>query len=55
MGDWRSALNEDPVDWLLEAENPSVRYFTLTELLDRPEDDSEVAAAKAGIMSSPRS
>lgn len=52
MGDWRSALNEDPVDWLLEAENPSVRYFTLTELLDKPESDGEVAAAKAGIMSS---
>ena len=52
LGDWKSALNEDPVDWLLEAENPSVRYFTLTELLDKPENDSEVAAAKAGIMSS---
>ena len=52
MGDWRSALHEDPVDWLLEAENPSVRYFTLTELLDKPEGDSEVAAAKAAIMNS---
>ena len=52
MGNWKSALNEDPVDWLLEAENPSVRYFTLRELLDRPESDSEVAAAKAAIMGS---
>lgn len=45
-------MNGDPVGWLLEAENPSVRYFTLTELLDRPENDSEVAEAKAGIMGS---
>lgn len=45
-------MNEDPVDWLLEAENPSVRYFTLRELLDRPEEDSEVVEARSGIMGS---
>lgn len=50
LGDWLSVLNEDPIDWLLEAENPSVRYFTLRELLDRPESDGEVSAAKAEIM-----
>lgn len=43
-------MNEDPTDWLLEAENPSVRYFTLRELLDMPESDGEVLAAKADIM-----
>ena len=26
-------------DWLLEPENPSVRYFTLVDLLDRPAGD----------------
>jgi hypothetical protein len=50
LSDWISALNEDPTGWLLEEENPSVRYFTLRELLDRPESDSEVAASRADIM-----
>jgi len=36
MADWKSALNADPTDWLLEPSNPSVRYFTLTEILELP-------------------
>ncbi|MCD1294072.1 nitrogen fixation protein NifH [Methanocella sp. CWC-04] len=50
MSDWRSVLNGDPVDWLLEKENPSVRYFTLRDILDRPENDPEVTDAKQDIM-----
>jgi hypothetical protein len=38
--------------WLLEPDEPSVRYFTLRDLLDRPEDDQEVAGAKKAIMES---
>ena len=53
MTDWRNVLNDDPIPWLLEPDNPSVRYFTRRDLLDRPEDDTEVAAAKAAIMTSP--
>lgn len=44
-------MNEEIVPWLLEKENPSVRYFTLISLLDRPQDDPEVIEAKAAIMS----
>lgn len=40
------------VDWLLEEENPSVRYFTLTRLLGKKESDPEAAAARAAIMRS---
>lgn len=40
------------VDWLLEPENPSVRYRTLTELLDRNDDEPEVIATKKSIVSS---
>ncbi len=49
---WPSHLNGDPVPWLLEpdSDNPSVRYFALRDLLDRPEDDPEVQAARAAIM-----
>ncbi len=42
----------DPIPWLLEEENPSVRYLTLTHLLDRPEDDLQVAEARAAIPGS---
>ena len=40
------------LDWLLEPSNPSVRYFTLRHLLDRPEDDAEVQATRQAIMDS---
>jgi hypothetical protein len=40
------------LDWLLEPENPSVRYFSLVDLLDRPTEDSEVLQARQAIMTS---
>lgn len=40
------------IDWLLEKDTPSVRYFTFRYLLDRPEDDREVQAARRAIMKS---
>src|SRR5574341_1217138 len=40
------------IDWLLEKDNPSVRYFTLRHLLDRPENDRDVQAARRAIMQS---
>lgn len=49
---WRELLNDDPLPWLLESdpENPGVRYFALTALLDRPPDAPDVRDAKAAIM-----
>ncbi|MBI3362713.1 MAG: nitrogen fixation protein NifH [Chloroflexi bacterium] len=40
------------IDWLVEKDNPSVRYFTLRHLLDRPDDDREVQAARRAIVKS---
>ena len=37
-------------DWLLEEENPSVRYLTLTSLLGHAEDSSEVRRTRDEIM-----
>jgi hypothetical protein len=37
------------LDWLLEPEQPSVRYRALTELLDRPASDPSVRAALRAI------
>ena len=39
---WQEYLKGDPLPWLLEMENPSVRYWTLVDLLDRPAEDPEV-------------
>lgn len=50
MGDWKSYLNVDPTDWLLEENNPSVRYFTLKDILDKTEDDLEVEESRKNIM-----
>ncbi len=52
MSDWKSVLKADPIPWLLEPENPSVRYFTLTDLLERPKDDPQVVTAKRAIPTS---
>lgn len=43
-------LKADPTNWLLEEDNPSVRYFTLTDLLKHSENASEVAKSKQQIM-----
>jgi len=40
------------LNWLLEKENPSVRFFTLTSLLEKNENDAEVPEAKRAIMES---
>jgi len=50
MDDWRSKLKADPTQWLLEEGNPSVRYFTLTDILERSERDPEVKETRREIM-----
>ena len=43
-------LKADPTQWLLEADNPSVRYFALTELLGEPQSRPSVKKSKRDIM-----
>jgi hypothetical protein len=50
MDKWRSYLKADSIGWLLEEENPSVRYFTLTDILSKPQSSPEVTTAKKTIM-----
>ncbi|HVP41532.1 MAG TPA: hypothetical protein VMS95_06235, partial [Candidatus Krumholzibacteriaceae bacterium] len=50
---WNQIFQESPIDWLLEISNPSIRYFTLRELLDKKENNPEVVAAKKAIPNSP--
>jgi hypothetical protein len=39
-------LRGDPVSWLLESTTPEVRYLALRDLLNRPENDPELATAR---------
>ncbi len=52
MADWKDKLNDDPVPWLLETDTsqPAIRYFTLRDILEFPDDDKEVKEAKTAIM-----
>ena len=43
-------MDEHLLDWLLEPSDPSVRYRTLTELLGRPAEDSEVQEARGRLL-----
>ncbi len=47
-----AGMEADPIRWLLEAKNPSARYYALTDILDKPQTDPDVAAAKQDMMRS---
>ena len=49
---WMEYVSSEVVSWLLGPENPSVRFWTLQQLEDRPVDDSEVVEAQDALMSS---
>lgn len=50
---WKTILQESPINWLLEKENPSVRYFTLRDILGKSENNTETIQAKQAIQQSP--
>lgn len=50
----KSQENTKPISWLLEADEPWTRYRTLVDLLDRPEDESGVQAARAEMLGHPQ-
>lgn len=43
QSDWKKLLKADPTDWLLEAEDPAVRYLTLRDIVDADVKDVKVA------------
>ena len=49
---WKSILKDDPTGWLLEGDNPSVRFYTLRDIEGREENDPEVRNAHEEIMES---
>ncbi|HKW04095.1 MAG TPA: hypothetical protein VJN71_02230 [Nitrososphaerales archaeon] len=42
-------MKKSVIDWLLEENQPSMRYLALTELLDRPKNDTQVKSSKRNI------
>jgi hypothetical protein len=50
MAERKPRLRADTVEWLLQDDNPSVRYLALKDLLGKKEKDDEVSEAKARIM-----
>ena len=53
MTPWCDRLTGDPLPWLLEPENPPVRYRTLTAILGQPDDGPEVRAAQSAVAAYP--
>ena len=51
---WHEKLNGDPIPWLLEEGEPWVRYRTLVDLVNQPEDDPEVVAARQAMVEHPK-
>jgi len=45
--DWKKQLKADPTDWLLEEENPAVRYLALRDIVDADEKELKTARKKA--------
>lgn len=50
---WQTLLHADPLPWLLERSDPSVRALTLRQVLGRGPRDAELREAQQRAMSSP--
>jgi hypothetical protein len=53
MQNWKKHLKNDPLPWLLETEDPSVRFWTLLDILERPVSDPEVQATRDALSQGP--
>ena len=51
--DWEKKTQQSVIDWLLEEDekNPSIRYFTLVDLLGKEPESREVAQERSILMS----
>jgi len=53
MQNWQKYMKNDPLPWLLNPENPSVCFWTLVDILDKPIDDREVRKTRSAIPRQP--
>jgi hypothetical protein len=47
MENWKKALKADPTNWLLEENDPAVRYMTLRDIVNAGEKEVKAARSKA--------
>jgi len=47
---WTDRLKGYPIEWLLEPSDPSVRYWALRQLMDKPQSDPEVQSSLDALM-----
>ena len=52
MADWKSLLHQDQTDWLLNSDNPSIRYFTCRDLSGMDESSPELLRLQDDIAQS---
>jgi hypothetical protein len=45
--DWKKLIKADPTDWLLEEDDPGVRYLVLRDIVDADEKEIKTARRKA--------
>lgn len=50
---WQEQMLDDPISWLLQPDNPPVRFQTLRDLLDRPARDPELVETQGAVMDYP--
>jgi len=50
---WEEIVGQVTIDWLLGPENPSVRFWALQQLEEKPLDDPEVVESQDAVMISP--
>ncbi len=50
MKKYEKYISDDTINWLLEDDNPSVKYFTLIDLQGKPSTEKDVLTAKEQIM-----
>ena len=50
---WSGKLSSDSVGWVLEPDNPSVRYWALQDLLGKKSTDPDVEKALDAVMQTP--
>ena len=43
---WKNQLRKDSLPWLLEPENPGVRYLALRAMFDLSSDDKKLKSAR---------
>jgi hypothetical protein len=49
---WKDIIRQKTIDWLLGPEDPSVRFWALQQLDDRPADGVDVIEAQEAVMGS---